>query len=96
MLTAAHGPPAEKKQAAVTTGTATNRPSLRDGVNAYSAISPVSGLLATVARPPRQRPGLDASFGAPGPRDFTSGRQRSSTLMRTLPSRPSPPALHVS
>ncbi|CCD88683.1 conserved protein of unknown function [Bradyrhizobium sp. ORS 285] len=44
MLTAAHGPPADKKQAAVTTGTALNRPSLRDGVNAYFALSPVSGL----------------------------------------------------
>ncbi|CCD94962.1 conserved hypothetical protein [Bradyrhizobium sp. ORS 375] len=95
MLTAAHGPPARKKQAAVTTGTALNRPSLRDGVNAYFALSPVSGVLATVARAPRQRHGLDASFGA-HPRDFTSESQRSSAQMRTLPSRPSLPALHVS
>jgi hypothetical protein len=31
-----HGPPATKKQAAVTTGSADHRHSLRDGFNAYT------------------------------------------------------------
>jgi hypothetical protein len=31
-----HGPPADKKQAAVTTGSADHRHSLRDGFNAYT------------------------------------------------------------
>jgi hypothetical protein len=31
-----HGPPAEKKQAAVTTGQPVHRHSLRDGFNAYT------------------------------------------------------------
>ena len=38
---ATHGPPAEKKQAAVTTGPADIRHSLRDGFHVYFAISPV-------------------------------------------------------
>ncbi|MGJ5025240.1 hypothetical protein ACQR1I_00225 [Bradyrhizobium sp. HKCCYLS2038] len=69
-----HGPPAKKMQAAGTTGSAeTSRHSPRDGFHAYGALSPVSGLLATVVRAMRQhRRELDASFGAPGPRVFTS------------------------
>ncbi|WP_210161116.1 hypothetical protein, partial [Bradyrhizobium sp. STM 3809] len=59
-----------RKQAAVTTGAAeTSRPPLRDGFHVYFALSPVSGLLVTVARALRQKHGgLDASVGAPGPR----------------------------
>ncbi len=45
----ARGPRAEKMHGAGTTGTAgPTRPSLRDGFHAYSTLSPVSGLLATV------------------------------------------------
>ncbi len=45
----ARGPRAERMHGAGTTGTAgPTRPSLRDGFHAYSALSPVSGLLATV------------------------------------------------
>ncbi|WP_210161262.1 hypothetical protein, partial [Bradyrhizobium sp. ORS 285] len=64
----------KKMQAAGTTGSAAStRPSLRDGLNGYGALSSVSGCLATVARAMRQhRRELDASFGAPGPRAFTS------------------------
>ncbi|WP_244423191.1 hypothetical protein [Bradyrhizobium sp. ORS 375] len=40
----------KEKQAAVTTGSAeTSRHSPRDGFHAYNALSPVSGVLATVA-----------------------------------------------
>ncbi|MGJ4951384.1 hypothetical protein [Bradyrhizobium sp. HKCCYLS20291] len=39
----------QKKQAAVTTGSAELRHSLRDGLNAYIVFSPVYGSLATVA-----------------------------------------------
>src|SRR4051812_48269382 len=71
-----HGPPAKKMQAAGTTGAAgSTRHSLRDGLHAYIAISPVSGLLATVVRAMREhRHELGASLGAPGPRNFTSAR----------------------
>ena len=45
VLAATHGPPAAKKQAAVTTGSAkTSRHSLRDGFNAYVALSLGTGL----------------------------------------------------
>ncbi|MGJ5204257.1 hypothetical protein [Bradyrhizobium sp. HKCCYLR20261] len=68
-----HGPPATKKQAAVTTGSAEiTRHSPRDGFHAYVAISPVSGLLATVTLRLIMTTELDASIGAPGPRVFTS------------------------
>ena len=66
-----------KKQAAVTTGSAELRHSPRDGFHAYLALSPVSGLLATVAVRIIVTRRLDASIGAPGPRDFTSATCRS-------------------
>ena len=47
----------------------TFRPSLRNGVTAYSALSPVSGLTATVARRPVPCE-LDPSIGGPGPHAF--------------------------
>ncbi|CCD86437.1 hypothetical protein [Bradyrhizobium sp. ORS 285] len=63
----------QKKQAAVTTGSAEiTRHSPRDGFHAYVAISPVSGLVATVAPRIIMTRKLDASVGAPGPRVFTS------------------------
>ncbi|MGJ5075437.1 hypothetical protein ACQR1R_21305, partial [Bradyrhizobium oligotrophicum] len=47
----ARGPPAEKKQAAVTTGLAEHaRPSLRDGFDGCSELSPGTGVLAPVIR----------------------------------------------
>ncbi|MGJ4999286.1 hypothetical protein ACQR0Z_33010 [Bradyrhizobium sp. HKCCYLS3077] len=63
----------QKKQAAVTTGSAEiTRHSPRDGFHAYVAISPVSGLVATVASRIIMTRRLSASVGAPGPRVFTS------------------------
>ena len=44
-----HGPPANKKQAAVTTGRPINRHSLRDGFHAYTRSPRCPGLIATVA-----------------------------------------------
>nr|WP_246739243.1 hypothetical protein [Bradyrhizobium aeschynomenes] len=62
-----------------TTGTAgQTRPSLRDGLHAYVALSSVSGLLATVTQRIIIPAGLGASIGAPGPRNFASAPQRSS------------------
>nr|WP_162093036.1 hypothetical protein [Bradyrhizobium sp. ORS 278] len=63
----------QKKQAAVTTGSAEDtRHSPRDGFHAYAAISPVSGFLATVTIRIIVTGPFGASFGAPGPRVFTS------------------------
>ncbi|WP_284418800.1 MULTISPECIES: hypothetical protein [unclassified Bradyrhizobium] len=78
LLAATHGPPATKKQAAVTTGPADIRHSLRDGFHAYFALSPVPGLLATVAIGIIITRRLGIGFGMPGPRDFTSASCRSS------------------
>src|SRR3954469_1377910 len=72
----ARGPRAKKMHGAGTTGTAgTTRPSPRDGFNAYGALSPVSGLLATVAGRIIITRQLGASIEAPGPRVFTSASQ---------------------
>ncbi|MGY3454167.1 hypothetical protein ACVILH_006509 [Bradyrhizobium sp. USDA 4353] len=76
-LAATHGPPAAKKQAAVTTGSAELRHSLRDGLHAYIVISSVYGSLATVAVGIIARQ-LGASVAAPGPHDFASANCRSS------------------
>ncbi|MGJ4931156.1 hypothetical protein ACQR1I_33845 [Bradyrhizobium sp. HKCCYLS2038] len=74
-----HGPPAKKMQAAGTTGSAeTSRHSPRDGFHAYGALSPVSGLLATVIGGIIITRQFGASLGAPGPRVFTSASCRSS------------------
>nr|WP_083795002.1 hypothetical protein [Bradyrhizobium sp. ORS 278] len=88
----------QKKQAAVTTGSAEDtRHSPRDGFHAYGALSPVSGCLATVALGIITR-GLGASFGAPGPRVFTSARHCSSSGITPAAARSRPPHLrpHVS
>ena len=61
----------KSKQAAVTTGTAeSSRHSLRDGFNAYSALSPGTGLSCPRRRAITARLGL--SVGRPGPHAFTS------------------------
>src|SRR5438874_12991835 len=53
------------------TGSAeTARPSPRNGFTAYIALSPVSGLFATVIPEKRASQELDASIAAPGPHDF--------------------------
>nr|WP_246739915.1 hypothetical protein [Bradyrhizobium aeschynomenes] len=73
-------------QAAGTTGAAENaRPSLRDGFHAYGALSPVSGLIATVVSGIIITRGLGASFGAPGPHAFASAPSRSSAHPKEHP-----------
>jgi hypothetical protein len=68
----AHGPPAEKKQAAVTTGSAeTSRPSLREWSYGLYVISPGTGCLAPVDRGVIKLRDLGISTGMPGPHDFT-------------------------
>ena len=91
-------PVREKVHGAGTTGTAgTTRPSLRDGFHAYSALSPVSGSLATVVVGIITRE-LDASLGAPGPQSFTSASasfvRTPKDMLRALAATASPP--HVS
>jgi hypothetical protein len=59
-----------KKNAHEHTGSAeTLRPSLRNGFTAYSALSPVTGFVATVAYGIVFRK-LDTSIGVSGPHDF--------------------------
>jgi len=48
-LAGTHGPPANKKQAAVTTGGPNNRPSLREWLYGLYVVSPGTGFLAPVA-----------------------------------------------
>src|SRR5215813_2089083 len=67
-----HGPPAAKKQAAVTTGSARST-----GLPCAMVLRLIRGLpgepgfLATVTRKmPKHLCGLSASVGAPGPHDF--------------------------
>jgi hypothetical protein len=67
-----HGPRASEKHGAGTTGLADYRPSLRNGFNAYIALSPGTGCLAPVARMLVKATGLDLSTGRPGPHDFAS------------------------
>ena len=76
-----------KENAHEHTGSAeTLRPSPRNGFTAYNALSPVTGLFATVIPEKLASQELDASIGAPGPHDLTvrigHGRQ-------SWPSRPS-------
>src|SRR5437764_15435810 len=60
-----------KKCAHERTGSAESiRPSLRNGFTAYIALSPLTGLFATVAPEKLPSQKLDASIGAPGPHDF--------------------------
>ncbi|WP_083842600.1 hypothetical protein, partial [Bradyrhizobium sp. ORS 375] len=72
------------------------RHSLRGGFHAYFALSPVSGSLATVvSATPERRRELGASFGAPGPRNFTSAStsfvRASEEALRRLAATASPP-----
>ena len=67
-----HGPPADKKQAAVTTGSADIRHSLRDGFNAYTC-SPRGP--ARLPPSPAQRVSVAAGLvSAPGDQDHTISR----------------------
>jgi hypothetical protein len=58
-----------KKARGRTTGSANNRPSLRNGLTAYSALSPGTGFLAPVFATMRQR---IARASAPGCQDHTA------------------------
>jgi hypothetical protein len=68
-----HGPRANKMHGVGTTGSAeTSRPSLRDGFNAYIALSSVHRAFwppSSLGSSPKQ---LGISVGMPGPHDFTS------------------------
>src|SRR5438270_14069049 len=77
-----HGPPAEKKQAAVTTGSAeTSRHSPRDGATVSFVLSlvrrafwppyPREAKLRRVSDNALTRVALDTSVGVSGPHDFT-------------------------
>ena len=65
------------------------RHSLRNGFTAYSALSPVTGFLATVAPKKLASRELDASIGASGPHDFAvrfrAVRQKRSHVHRIPP-----------
>jgi len=90
-----HGPPANKMQAAGTTGSAeTSRHSPRDGLHAYTQSPWCAGLVGHHARQ-CLRIARDTSIGVSGPCDFTSASDRSSAHPRTRCdlSRPSHPHL---
>jgi hypothetical protein len=73
--------PVQKKHGGRTTGSTGNiRLSLRDGVTAYFALSPVTGLFCHRRRWKRVSTDLNASIGASGPHDFA---------VRIAPARPS-------
>jgi hypothetical protein len=59
-----------KTQAAVTTGLAKTRPSLRDGFNGLYVISPGTGSLAPVPARCEASSQVGISTGMPGPHDF--------------------------
>jgi hypothetical protein len=95
-----------KKQAAVTTGTPNNRPSLRDGLNGCFVISPVNGLSCHRPRDARHHRVCDsanalshgASVAAPGPHDLTvriNVVRRRRNEPRCNPMRPPRPAPRV-
>jgi hypothetical protein len=93
----ARGPPAEKKQAAVTTGLAEHaRPSPRDGVTIYTH-SPRGPAVLPPSPASALRRKLDLSSGRPGPCDFTVASDRSSARAppRCDPTRPPHPAPDV-
>ena len=64
------------------------RPSLRNGFTGYNALSPVNGLLATVACGCCRK--LDACVATSGPRDFAVRIGRSRQSHRPRPSHPAP------
>jgi hypothetical protein len=85
-----HGPPAKKKQAAVTTGQAgsTGIPCAMV-LRLIRALPGVPGLIATVAlRDRRER--LDLSVGRPGPHDFAVRRLAARLAVRQRPSHLAP------
>ncbi len=84
-----HGPPEEKKQAAVTTGsTGIIRPSLREGLYGLYVLSPGTGSLAPVTHP-RHAASLAS---APGCQDHTTSPSVPACARLAQPSRPSQPA----
>ncbi len=87
-----HGPPAEKKQAAVTTGSAGTTGIPRATVlTLIRSLPGAPGLLATIVRAARLRHReRDTSIGASGPCDFTSTLHRSSARPKTRCGRPRP------
>jgi len=94
-----HGPPAEKKQAAVTTGQPRH-----PGIPCAMALRLIRdllgapGLFATVISAMRKHHRrLDTSVGVSGPHDFAvrTGAVRPHALARASPSRPPHPALNV-
>jgi len=85
----AHGPPAEKKQAAVTTGSAKTSGLPCATVYGLYALSPGTGCLAPVVRTLVKASELDLSTGRPGPHDFVVRADRARLAQ---PSRPSQPA----
>ncbi|CCD85007.1 conserved protein of unknown function [Bradyrhizobium sp. ORS 285] len=91
----------KEMHAAVTTGSAeTSRPSLRDGFNVCSVLSPGTGLSCPVASAPRpvriMSHRLGASIGAPGPHGLNVREQ--SIVQRKAPDKPAAtaPRLYVS
>jgi hypothetical protein len=77
----------QKKQAAVTTGSAGHRHSLRNGVTAYIALSLGNGLSC----PHRPRDHLAVLASASGGRDHTTSPSASATFVRRGKPRPSHP-----
>ena len=67
----ARGPRAKKVHGAVTTGSAgRHRHSLRNGVTAYTALSPVNGVCLPPLPGPHRQARMDATVAAPGPHGF--------------------------
>ena len=92
-----HGPPAEKKQAAVTTGSADIRHSLRGGLHAYFAISPVLRLFGHRRQQGSSPAGLASASGC---QDHATSRPPNAVRPRAIRARcdilrPPHPALHV-
>jgi hypothetical protein len=73
---------AQTKYAHEHTGSAESiRPSLRNGVTAYIALSPVTGFLATVA--PKKRELLKDLTPAPGRQDHTTSPSASALFVKS-------------
>ena len=88
-----HGPPATKKAGGSHHRfSRINRHSLRDGLAAYGALSPVSGLVSH-RRSQIIAHELDPSVGESGPRVFAVRHRLTRRVKRQ---RPSHPATHVS
>jgi hypothetical protein len=86
----------QQKARGRTTGSAANRPSLRNGLNGLYVLSPGTGCFAPVACGSSSAT-LGISTGMPGPHDFAVASICSSARRsRCKPMRPPLPALHVS